>query len=58
MTALARRSWVPAACEDLVQSIAAEVAGRDAAATSAASSAQIASMRSIASSPISYLSPG
>ena len=27
--ALARRAWVPAACEDLVQSIAAGVAAQD-----------------------------
>jgi glycine hydroxymethyltransferase len=31
MTALARRPWVPAACEDLVQSIAAATAAADAA---------------------------
>ena len=34
MAALARRAWVPAHCEDLVQSIAAETAARDPAATS------------------------
>ena len=35
MPALGRRAWVPAHCEDLVQSIATQASGSDPAAVSA-----------------------
>ena len=47
MAALARRAWVPGACEDLVQAIATETAARDAAATAAEIDRLIAANRRI-----------
>ena len=47
MASLARRAWVPAPCEDLVQSIAAETAARDPAATAAELERLIAANRRI-----------
>ena len=47
MSALSRRSWVPEQCEARVQSIAAETAARDGAATAARIDALIAENRQI-----------